>query len=126
MMHSNLDRRRSEIERLIATKTIRALLAEGWVVSVFDGEETTVRHSSNDTEILDALGTTGEDMLIAHGGTFDGTVFTRKSYRGWIHLVWGNGQDVVTDYTETLEPVMAPVLAYADAWEDERFWAELS
>lgn len=83
-------------EARAARKLIRAALAEGWTVSVNDGEETTVRRSSREREIIDALCTTGEDIITLHlpisgksGGTF------------W--LIYGNdpsGEELISDHSD--------------------------
>ena len=88
-------------EARAARKLIRAALFEGWTVSVNDGVETTVSRSNKYSEIIDALCTTGEDIITIHlpmrgktGGTF------------W--LIYGNdedGEELLADYTanETCE-----------------------
>lgn len=83
-------------EARAARKLIRAALAEGWTVSVNDGEETTVRRSSRESEILDALCTTGEDIVTIHlpvGGKSGGTFW----------LIYGNdpsGEELFSDYSD--------------------------
>ena len=83
-------------EARAARKLVRAALAEGWSVSVNDGAETTVRRSSREREIIDALCTTGEDVITIHlpvsgksGGTF------------W--LIYGNdpsGEELISDHSD--------------------------
>lgn len=83
-------------EARAARKLVRAALAEGWTVSVNDGAETTVRRSIREREIIDALCTTGEDVITIHlpvsgksGGTF------------W--LIYGNdpsGEELIADMSD--------------------------
>lgn len=85
-------------EARVARKLIRAALAEGWHVSVNDGEETTVRRSTREREILDAMCTTGEDIITIHrnddGGLRRGGSFV---------LIYGNddsGEELISDHTD--------------------------
>lgn len=101
---------RLEIEADILARTVRALIADGYLVSLNDGDETTVTDSSNAEELIAAAFTTDEDRLYARkpdGG--------RQS---WIWFVYGNsGYDVISDYTTDLEEVLRPILSYADTLE---------
>jgi hypothetical protein len=75
-----------------ARKIVAAALAKGWVVSVNDGEEWTVKKSSNKTEILDALCSTGMDTLRFRDAAGQPV--------GSMLLVWGNdpkGSELVSD-----------------------------
>lgn len=99
---------RIKTEAKIARKTVEALLAAGYAVSVNDGEETTVDRSRNINEIMAAMFSTDEDYLYAHA----------DSYIGMVYFVYGNdGYEVINDYSTSLEDVMAPINAYADALE---------
>lgn len=84
-------------ERIIAEAVVRGALAEGYTISVFDEMEWTVKDSSDFTEVMEALCTTSMDKL-AFKLNGDG--------RGWILLVWGNGCDLISDYTVTLDDFM--------------------
>ena len=83
-------------EARTARKLIRAALAEGWTVSVNDGEETTVSRSSREREILDAMATTGEDIITIH-------LPARGKSGGSFYLVYGNdetGEELIADHTD--------------------------
>ena len=77
-------------EMMIASRLIRAALDSGYLVSVWDGEDYAVVHSDDKETIIEALGSTDEDMLMFYrpGGT-------RKV--GWVLLVWGNGEEIISD-----------------------------
>lgn len=82
-------------ERRTARKLVRAALAQGYVLSVFDGEGWTVKRSADAAAILAALATTDEDTLRIRRA--DGTS------AGLIMLVWGNdpdGSELIADYTD--------------------------
>ena len=82
-------------ERTVARKLIRTLLGKGRTISVNDGEEWTVRLSTDEREILNALATTDADSITAHGP--DG------ESQGWFYLVWGNdpaGEELIADHTD--------------------------
>jgi len=79
-----------------ARKLIRAALAQGYAVSVNDGEETTVRRSKREREIIDALCTTGEDYVILH-------LPDSGERAGSFYLVYGNdddGSELIADHTD--------------------------
>lgn len=89
-------KRRQKVEVAIIKATVKALLAEGFSLSVFDGEEDSP--ISTDTKAVhNALYNTDEDYL---------NVFLKddKAY-GWVRFVYGNdGWDVINNYTVNLEP----------------------
>src|SRR4030095_6813035 len=90
---------RQELERRIARRAILHLLAAGYSVTVYDGEERTVNASTKTIEVLKAMMTTDEDYLIA--------IDAEGKERGWIRFVYGNdGWDVINDYTVNLEPAL--------------------
>ena len=81
---------RNRTEKMIAELLVEELLNSNKLVSVNDGEETTVRKSDNRKEIVDALGTTDSDTL---------EVFRPDGERvGYFWLIWGNGRDLISDY----------------------------
>lgn len=93
------------IEKLIAKELVTRALAAGYKVSVNDGEETTLRKSTDLAKIMAAMFTTDEDTL--HIDT--------PGYKGWIELIYGNdGTDVIHDYSTNLEELVAPVMELAD------------
>lgn len=49
-----------------------------------------------------------DDIMAAATATDSATLDT--STGGYVWLVWGNGYDVIADYSDDLEDVMAPVL----------------
>jgi hypothetical protein len=99
---------RQRVERSIARKVIGALLRAGYTISVNDGEETTLKCSSQRREIFAAMFTTDEDRLLVHA---DG----EEDSFGWVRFIYGNdGWDVINDYTTNLEAVLAPVNAYCE------------
>jgi len=84
-----------EIENMIAGLLVERILLNCCTVSVNDGEETTLRRSCNMKEIKDALGTTEADFLIINGE--DGERV------GYFWLIWGNGRDLISDYSVSNE-----------------------
>lgn len=92
---------RGYVERLIAKQCIADLLKAGYEVSVFDGEETTVKRSRDADAIYAAMFTADEDYLHVHN-------VGAKDHFGWVRFVYGNdGYDVINDYTTNLETVLA-------------------
>lgn len=89
-----------KIEIFIAMKVAIALIDAGYKLGVNDGEETTVKNSTNLKEIQNALFTTDEDYLL---------VYKDGKKIGWVFLIWGNVEHVVSDYTVNLEHVLDPM-----------------
>ena len=84
-------------ERRMARRVVMAALEDGRTVSVNDGEAYTVKRSRNILQILNALATTGEDVLRIRAA--DGT------HLGVVVLIWGNdpdGDELVQDYSASL------------------------
>lgn len=97
----------SEIERRIVGKLVTDLLAAGFAISVNDGEETTLEDSTDLAAICAAMGSTDSDNLyVSKPGLTPGR---------WILLVWGNDVDVISDYSMSLEPFIAPANDLAEA-----------
>lgn len=71
-------------DQTMARAVVQDLLAAGLYVSVNDGEDTVVKHSRDEAAILDALGSTDEDWLIAY------TYPQPQHFRGRVLFVWGN------------------------------------
>lgn len=81
------------IERKIAAALVDAALSNGYTLSVYDGEETTVKKSREAAIIMEALASTDHDLLLIkkQGGAFVGNVL----------LIWGNGEDLISDHTNS-------------------------
>lgn len=82
-------------ERGVATRLVRAAIHAGYAVSVYDGEEYTVKRSRKERQILAALATTGYDTLVFRDSAGErlGSTF----------LVWGNeesGECLISDHTD--------------------------
>jgi hypothetical protein len=88
-------------EARIARKIVKDALANGWTISVNDGEEWTVKSSTDSRTILDAMCTTGCDVLRLRDAAGEAI--------GNIWLVWGNDEDVISDHSdsETMADFMA-------------------
>lgn len=90
------------IEKKIATAIVEKALAQGWTVSVFDGEEWALKISSSKDAIMGALASTGEDRLRLRDAGGENM--------GSIYLVWGNGEDLVSDHCLSLSDFVDPIL----------------
>lgn len=84
--------RRIKAEKRMSVALVTACLARGFAVSVSDGEDWPVKRSTNKTEILEALFSTDEDVIV---------IRTKNGEKaGWFQLIYGNdGYDVVSDYS---------------------------
>jgi len=98
-------------EAKICGSVVDEALRRGLLVSVYDGEEWTLKASANRDAISEVVGITCETVLVFrdpakldHG---------QPSRVGKVFLVHGNGCDVISDYTDNSE--MAAILAPASA-----------
>jgi len=78
------------IERMVAEKLVTDALKTEYAITIRDGEEFTLRRSKEKNAILEAMCTTDEDYLYF---SLDGQNI------GWVRLIWGNEEDVISDYT---------------------------
>ena len=81
------------IEKQICERLVDKALAAGYTISVYDGEEWPLKRSSNRPDILAAMYSTDSDVLrccLPESGKAVGSIM----------LVYGNGGDVVSDYTD--------------------------
>lgn len=85
-----------DIERRIIGRLLDATLAAGYCVDVNDGEETTLRRSTSKPDILSAMFTTEADTLLIRR-------VSNTTYVGAIWLIYGNGEDVISDITVNKE-----------------------
>jgi hypothetical protein len=107
--------KRIDLERRIARRAVNGLLEAGYQLSVFDGEEITVKRSEKPGVIMHALGTTDEDKLIVHAPR---SKTDKNAPRvGFVWLVYGNsGYDLIADFGGTHEhfPKIEAALKSAD------------
>lgn len=98
---------RQVIERAIAREAIKGLLADDFKISVFDGEQTTLKDSTDAAAIEAAMFTTDEDQLLASHQNVD--------EKGWVLFIYGNdGHDVIADHTTNLEMSLKGAAELAD------------
>ena len=81
-----------DLEGSILRCLLLVIVANGYSVTLNDGEEDVIEKSTNIEEIEDAARSTDEDYLI---------VFVASGRKvGAIRLIWGNGEDLISDYTD--------------------------
>ncbi|VWC49314.1 hypothetical protein BLA13014_07581 [Burkholderia aenigmatica] len=109
---------RKLIERTIIRRAVTDVLAiqaedgPAYAISVFDGEQTTLIGSRDVGQIMGAVMTTNEDMLIVRRLHQD----RGSSYFGSIALAYGNdGWDVIRNHHRPLDEILAGTKAMADA-----------
>jgi len=94
----NLPKHAHPIERLIAHDLVNAIVGNDCNISIFDGTECAIRHSTDVAEILSAMSHTGEDTLQIWDN-----VDPEKAYEGSIFLVYGNEPEyLIADYAGPL------------------------
>ena len=109
---------RKLIERAIIRRAVTDVLAiqaedgPAYAISVFDGEQTTLIGSRDVGQIMGAVMTTNEDMLIVRRLHQD----RASTYFGSIALAYGNdGWDVISNNHTPLDEILAGTKAMADA-----------
>lgn len=80
------------IETQIAHRIISKALKAGYTVSVNDGEEWALKRSSDRSAICAAIQSTDHDYLRFRNAAGENL--------GWVMLVWGNGDCVVSDHID--------------------------
>jgi hypothetical protein len=92
------NRKRIAGEKTVVRRVVRDLLAAGYKLSVDDGEETSVKNSTEFKKIVAALMTTDEDYLYAS---------KPGCKTGFVRFVYGNDSwEVICDYGTSLEPYL--------------------
>tara|TARA_R110000868_G_scaffold411439_1_gene703945 strand:- start:1978 stop:2334 length:357 start_codon:yes stop_codon:yes gene_type:complete len=71
-------------DRKVTKLLVKTILANGYSITVNDGEENTLHQSTNKAEILTALTTTGEDYI---------KFYKDDNYIGWFYLIYHNGSE---------------------------------
>lgn len=116
-MQSNWQHKaRIAIEAKIVRRVIRDALAAGYLLSVSDGEEVVVRRSRQPRNLFAHMMTTDSDTLIlVRHSTAQEIASGDKPFKrvGWVQFVYGNGPDVLSDYTTNLESLLAGANALA-------------
>jgi hypothetical protein len=102
---------RLKLEMQILRKTVKVLLEAGFSLTVFDGEEDTVKQSTSFKEIVAALRTTDEDWLYT---------YRNGQKTSFIYLVYGNDPwEVICDYGVSLDDILKPVFEYGEKIEEK-------
>lgn len=105
---------RIRLEEKIAARVVRTFLRAGHMISVCDGEEYPIKRATDEAAILAAMFSTDVDrLLVRKVGAERGA-----PPLGWVLFVYGNdGVDVISDYTESLEPLMRGINEWVDTLE---------
>ena len=86
-------------EALVARALVKRILAAGYEIAVDDNGAIAQERTADETLILNALASTGEDYLYLYKPGVHPALRA-----GWVRLVWGNDPDeLVCDYSATDE-----------------------
>lgn len=94
----------TNIEKQIVQKTINILINAGCTISVNDGEGYTIKHSNDPSAIFNAMHSSDEDY-------FD--VLRQDKYIGFVYFIYGNDEDVLSDYSWCLDELLTEVNDFA-------------
>lgn len=85
--------KRIEIEKRIARRVVTDALEAGYMISVWEGGDWAIKRAVNKAAmIMDAMFSTDSDLLVLR--KLDGEIVGR------VYLVWGNGCDVLSDWSD--------------------------
>jgi hypothetical protein len=100
-----------DLEARIIKKVIKVLLDAGYVISVNDGEVTTVNYCRDPRTIFRAMRTTDQDILYV-----DQPIPRRvgNGNHSFVHFVHGLGPDIISDHGASLEELLAPIFSFID------------
>jgi hypothetical protein len=99
-----------DIERRIVRKVVESAIAQGYALTVNDGEGIPIKRSTNKQAILASMFSVDEEHLIVRHAETGERI-------GYIYLVYGNdGHDVICDYTTS--PRMEEILKDANTLAD--------
>lgn len=109
----------AELELRIAAALVKSALDAGYAITVDDGDEDVIKRERDPAAIMNALFSTGRTRLYLHrpevsvGGV--PKTWHAKPF-AWVKLIWGNGPDVISDYTLNVESLMTEPNAIAERY----------
>ncbi len=106
MQHQQGRKQMNLVERTIIKRLVSDLLQSGHLISVNDGEQFVLNQSGSYRKILSVLGTTDENHLITYAPSENSS---------FVQLIYGNDEDVISDYGVSLEPIIAPIYEWIEA-----------
>lgn len=122
----------SAIEFEIAKKLIADITGAGYTICVYEGGDFALRYATDHAAILEALASTSDDELLIYEKR---DAQGNRNRVGWIHLVWGNDSDLISDFTENVEHLVAGASTIAENYDrygngfapntTARFWVNL-
>lgn len=83
----------NQIENRIAQALIHEILVRGFTVSINDGEEEVITKSTAEKAILKAMANTDENTIV---------FFNSKGPVGGIMIFFGEGDEMISDYSDNL------------------------
>jgi hypothetical protein len=99
-------------ERAIAALIVSELIAAGYVLSINNGEDWPVKRSGTASLVCAALAQTEADTLVARDAITDEPA-------GWVALVWGNGNALLSDWSSRATMTGGLFLARVETIADE-------
>jgi len=103
------------LERLVLWRLIKAALAAGYCISLNDGEEWVIKHSTDRRAVLAACMSTDEDVMrFREAGDKTHVV-------GSVWMVYGNsGWDCIADYhtNAAMDALIEPVMDWAEKLDE--------
>lgn len=88
-------------ETRIAKAVVSRLINLGFEIAVNDGEEVVTPVTTDTKTIYDAMNSTDMDYVLA---------YKNGERAGSVLLIWGNGEDLISDMSETMEEHMRGVV----------------
>lgn len=100
-----------KIEARIARRLVKEIFAAGYVIRVWEGEEWAGPRRDKVSDVMKDLGSTDSDWICVYWNEPGIPVRAGK-----ILLIWGNGADLISDYSDSaeMERIIDPVQSYAN------------
>lgn len=112
------------IENIIIKQFVKDVISAGFVVTVFNGIENTVSAKNDADTVMGALRDTDQETLYIH--TKCGP---KAKFVGWVDLVYGNGHDVIGDWTTGLNDLIRGAQELSDRFAEKGLtfedWCEM-
>ena len=92
----------------LASSLVAKVISDGHLISVFDGEDWCLNYSKDESEIFEALDSTGEDTIkvsVINSTQDSDNVWPPYTDIGSFYLIWDNGSDeepmiAISDYND--------------------------
>jgi len=100
------------VERTIAQRLVRDIIRKRFQVSVWEGEAYSIKLSTNEAAIFEAMASTDSDRLVIHD--------MESKCVGWVWLIYGNDVDLISDHSDNaaMQAIIEPIYEWIEGKAD--------